>query len=89
MKDKRGLYYFPFPPNQNVRMYVREKDGTVWFRLWHADDPKLWDDHGWAPYGAVRRAQAIYQGHQFDPRQAYDVQLAKALIEEPTSSRKT
>ena len=82
MKDNRGLYYYPFPRNKNVRMYVREKEGAVWFRLWNADDPKLRDEHGWVPYGAVKQAQNQYDGDSFDPAQAYDMEAAKALIEE-------
>jgi len=82
MKDNRGLYYYPFPQNKNVRMYVRVKDGAVWFRLWNADDAKLWEEHGWVPYEAVKQAGAIYKGGSFDPAQAYDLQIAMALIDE-------
>ena len=82
MKDDLGLYYFPFPQNKNVRMYVREKDGAVWFRLWNADDSKLWEEHGWVPYGAIKQAEAMYDGDGFDPGKAYDLQAAKALIME-------
>ena len=52
------------------------------FRLWNADEPQLWDEHGWIPYQAVKRAESMYQGKKFDPGQAYDLQLALALIEE-------
>ena len=82
MKDDRGLYYYPFPQNKNVRMYVRDKEGAVWFRLWNADDSKLWDEHGWVPYEAVKQAQGLYGGGSFDPAQAYDLQTAQALIDE-------
>ena len=82
MKDDRGLYYFPFAQNKNVRMYVREKDGAVWFRLWNADDSELWDEHGWVPYPAIKEAEAMYDGVGFDPAKAYDLQAAKALIME-------
>ena len=82
MKDKRGLYYYPFLQNKHIRMYVREKDGVIWFRLWNADEPRLWDEHGWVPAEAVKRAASIYQGKKFDPGQAYDLQMALALIEE-------
>jgi hypothetical protein len=63
-------------------MYVRARDGAIWFRLWNADDDRLWDEHGWVPYEAVKQAQDSYDGEAFDPAQAYDLQLAKALIEE-------
>ena len=82
MKDETELYYYPLPRNKNVRMYVRSKDGSVWFRLWNADDPKLWDEHGWVPYEAVKQAQALYDGEAFDPAQAYDLEAAKTIIDE-------
>lgn len=82
MQDERGLYYYPFPLNKRVRMYVRPADGTIWFRLWNADDPDLWKEHGWVPYGAIIKAQAMYRGKDFDPGQAYDLTTARALIRE-------
>ena len=86
MKDKRGIYYYPFPQNKKVHMYVRAKDNCIEFRLWNAADPKLWQDHGWVPYEAVKQAEALYQGKNFDPSQAYDINLAKALIGENKQS---
>jgi len=85
MKDKNGLYYYPFPQNKRVHMYVREGEGTIWFRLWNADDPQLWEKHGWVPYGAIKRAAAIYGGKNFAPNQAYDIELAKMLLSENAS----
>jgi len=82
MKDDRGLYYFPFPQNKSVRMYVRENEGAVWFRLWNADDSKLWDEHGWVPYQAIKQAEVMYDGDDFDPVKAYDLLAATALIDE-------
>ena len=82
MKDELGLYYYPFPQNRRVHMYVREDEGSVLFRLWNADDPKLWEEHGWVPYDAIKQAQAMYNGKGFDPRYAYDIEVAKALIKE-------
>ena len=82
MQDKRGLYYYPFPLNKNVRMYVRENNSTIEFRLWNADDPILWKDHGWVPHGAVEQAKTLYQGENFDPGSAYDLDLAVALLKE-------
>ena len=82
MKDKRGLYYYPSPQNKRIRVYVREKDGIIWFRLWNADEPLLWDEHGWVPFEAIKRAEAMYQGKNFNPGQTYDLQLAMALIQE-------
>jgi len=82
MKDENGLYYYPFPQNKRVRMYVREKDGTIWFRLWNAEDPQMWAEHGWVPYGAIKKAATMAKNKTFDPNQAYDIDAAKALLRE-------
>jgi hypothetical protein len=84
MKDKRGLFYYPFPLNRRVHMYVREEGGQILFRMWNAEDPALWEEHGWLPYGAIRRAADLYQGKPktFDPKQAYDLNLARALLKD-------
>jgi len=84
MKDERGLYYYPFPQNKRVRMYVREVEGAICFRLWNADDPELWKEHGWVPYGAIKQAAAMSKSkrHAFDPNQAYDVEVAEMLLKQ-------
>ena len=82
MKDENGLYYYPFPQNKRVRMYVREMDGTIWFRLWNADDPQMWVEHGWVPYGAIKKAATMAKHKTFDPSRAYDIDAAKALLKE-------
>lgn len=83
MKDDRGKYYYPFPQNKRVRMYVQEEGGSVYFRLWNSDDIQLWDDHGWIPYEAIKQAQAMYeQKNDFNPNQAYDLETAKAVLKE-------
>jgi hypothetical protein len=82
MKDKTGLYYYPFPQNKRVHMYVREADGAIWFRLWNADDPELWEEHGWVPYGAIKQAAAMSKGKNFDPNRAYDIEVAMMLLKE-------
>ncbi len=56
MKDENGLYYYPFPDNKRVRMYVQDEDGVICFRLWSADDAELWKAHGWMPYRAILEA---------------------------------
>lgn len=86
MKDERGLYYYPNLSDKNFRAYVRQDEGTVWFRLWSARDPKLWEEHGWMPWEAIQKAAEMYTGADFDPRQAYDIDLARALIAEEDSS---
>ena len=80
MRDSRGIYYYPFPQNKRVRMYVRPADEEVEFRLWNQDDPQMWQLHDWVPYTAIEKAKAMYRGGSFDPNQAYDLILAKAAI---------
>jgi len=81
MQDERGIYYYPFPQNKKVRMYVRDDGETVCFRLWNSDDPELWAQHGWIPYEAVKQATAMYERkNAFDPSVAYDLQIARALL---------
>ncbi|EGJ50301.1 hypothetical protein V6C53_08485 [Desulfocurvibacter africanus] len=90
MQDDKGLFYYPFPQNKHVRMYVKEEEGTLWFRMWNANDAKLWEDHGWVPYGAVKRAKELFKkkgpsqgGPQaFDPDKAYDPEVARLIIKE-------
>ncbi len=64
-------------------MYVRAEGDTLFFRLWNSEDPRLWEDHGWIPYDAVRQAQAMYeQKNDFNPKQAYDPEVARAVLKE-------
>ena len=82
MQDERGLYYYPNAANKRIRTYVKEAGGQIWFRLYNADDPDLWEAHGWIPYDAIEKAAAQYSGKQFDPAVAYDLQLARVLLSE-------
>jgi hypothetical protein len=82
VKDKKGLYYYPYPQNKRVRMYVRKADDQIWFRLWNEDDPELWDEHGWVPYDAIQQAAAMHSGKGFNPRAAYDIQVAERLLKD-------
>ena len=83
MKDERGVYYYPIPQNKRVKMYVQDRDETVYFRLWNADDPQLWAQHGWIPYEAIKRAEAMYQRkNAFNPKQAYDLEIARTVLNE-------
>ena len=84
MKDERGLYYYPSPNDHRERMYVKEAEGVVWFRMWNAADPTLWEQHDWVPYAAILRAAEVYNGKNFDPRRAYDIETARALLREGT-----
>lgn len=86
MKDERGLYYYPNPLNKDFRMYVRESDGEICFRMWNSEEPDLWKAHEWVPYGAIKKAAEMYQGNAVDPGQAYDIELARALLKEDKMS---
>lgn len=86
MKDERGTYYYPFPQNKRIRMYVREEGDMIFFRLWNADDPQLWEAHGWLPYEAIKQAQEMYvRKNDFNPKEAYNLEVAKAVIKENKS----
>ncbi len=82
MQDERGVFYHPFPQNPRVRMYVREAEGTLFFRLWSEDDLALWDDHGWIAWEAVQQAMALRTPSNFDPKRAYDPHVARAVLKE-------
>lgn len=82
MKDQRGLYYYPFLTNKRVRMYVRRGPLDIEFRMWNQDDSQMWQEHGWVPYDAIVQAMAMHKGGGFDPKQAYDIKTAQALIDE-------
>ncbi len=82
MKDDQGLYYYPFPQNKRVRMYVRPGEDEIEFRLWNQDVPQLWAEHGWVPFSAIKQATTMYRGGAFDPNVAYDLAMARALIDE-------
>ena len=81
MKDENGLYYYPFPNNKKVRVYVSLMKDDICFRLWNQDDAKLWEEHGWVPHEAILQAEKMYEGKPFDPKSAYDIKLAEALLD--------
>jgi len=83
MKDDRGIYYYPFPANTRVRMYVQKNGTDICFRIWNSDDDRLWEEHGWVPYDAICQASKMYgKKGSFDPNHAYDIKVAEALIKE-------
>ncbi|MDL2269604.1 hypothetical protein LJC71_08205 [Desulfosarcina sp. OttesenSCG-928-A07] len=83
MKDRMGLYYYPFPENKRVRMYVRQKADEIEFRMKNDDDPVVWNKHGWIAYSAIQQAQVLYAKRgAFDPHRAYDLKVAKAVLAE-------
>ena len=75
MKDERGVYYYPVPGNKKVKMYVREVDGVIEFRLHNEDDPVLYEQHKWITYEAARQASEMYRGPG-DPLSLYDLDAA-------------
>jgi hypothetical protein len=82
MKDERGLYYYPFPQNKRVKMYVRNFGGAIEFRLWNQDDPELWEAHGWLPHDVILQAAKRADKKKFDPDQAYDIDVARAILKQ-------
>jgi hypothetical protein len=82
MKDENGIYYYPFPDNKRVRMYVKDDEDVICFRLWSADDAELWKTHGWMPYRAILEASRMNTQKHFDPKQAYDIRVARELLAE-------
>jgi hypothetical protein len=82
MKDHRGIYYYPFPQNKRVKMYVRRFGDDIEFRLWNQDDTDLWEEHGWVSYDAVVLAANRFDKTKFNPDQAYDIEVARAILRE-------
>ena len=50
--------------------------------MWNADEPEVWKEHDWVPYGAIEKAASMYAGDSIDPMQAYDIEIARALVKE-------
>jgi hypothetical protein len=89
MQDDKGVYYYPYPDNKKTRMYIKKSQGVIWFRLWSKEIPELWDEHGWIPYDAILKASGIYKKKgpdNFDPRRAYDIEVAKSLLNDKGAS---
>jgi hypothetical protein len=82
MKDDRGLYYYPNPQSKGLKMYVRRFGDDIEFRLWSRDEPNLWEEHGWISHEAVVLAAKRFEKKAFNPNQAYDIAVAKALLNE-------
>lgn len=84
MRDDQGLYYYPNPQDTRSRVYVRQSDGGIEFRLWHAEHPHVWEKHGWVPQATLEAAAAMYKERNTaaDPMALYDVNVAHALVQE-------
>ncbi len=85
MQDDRGCYYYPFPQDKKIRMYVRKVAGQVEFRLWNSEDSKIWEKHKWIPMEAIQQAAALYDKDKPDPLQLYDIQVAEAVLRDAAS----
>lgn len=84
MKDERGSYYTPSLQHPEVRMYVRENEGTIEFRMYNRQEPIIWEKHQWVPYPAIEQAAAMYKerGTGRNPLSLYDLDIAKKLLSE-------
>ena len=82
MQDERGLYYYPNPADIRSRVYVRQGEGGIEFRLWHADHHLVWERHGWILQATLEKAAAMYRdmGKTANPMALYDIAVARALL---------
>ena len=81
MRDNYGVFYYPQPENKRLKMYVRISDGVVEFRPAHADNARLWEQHGWIPYEAAKKADEYSreQGKRY-PLHLYDFDVALGVL---------
>jgi hypothetical protein len=84
MKDELGLYYYPSLQTRDTRMYVRENNGVIEFRLWSRENPAIWKGHEWLPYDVIEKASEMYKekGSDRNPLALYDLNVAKQLLKE-------
>ena len=83
MKDERGVYYTPSLQHPEVRMYVRDNEGDIEFRLYNPDEPVIWEKHQWVPYEAIQAAAAMFREKNTDrnPLALYDLDIARKLLD--------
>ena len=79
MHDDRGAYYYPNPAQKTTRMYVREENGMIYFRLFSSSSPEIWDRHGWLTLDIIKQAAALYSGEN-DPTRLYDENIAWEVL---------
>ena len=82
MRDQQGCYYYPNPAQKSTRMYVRERDGEIEFRLHSDNDPQIWERHKWLGLDVIRKATAMFDTSKGDPLELYDEAVAKAVLSE-------
>lgn len=82
MKDERGHYYNPSLQHPEVRMYVRDNEGQIEFRLYNPSEPIIWEKHQWVPFDAIQKAADMYKerGTGRNPLALYDLDIAKKLL---------
>ncbi|CAK7065229.1 MAG: hypothetical protein DELT_01620 [Desulfovibrio sp.] len=81
MQDDHGLYYYPNPADTRSRVYVRQGEDGLEFRLWHADHDMVWEKHGWVPQAALEEAAELYRAQgKANPMSLYDTVVGQALI---------
>ncbi len=82
MRDDRGIYYYPIVGNKKIRMYVRQADDEVEFRLDDVDNPETWEHHQWLPWSAIQQAAELYRQEKKGgpPIHLYDFDVAVRLI---------
>lgn len=89
MQDSLGLYYYPVLQNKKLRMYVRQIEDEIEFRMWDQDDPSLWEEHGWIGWQAIQQAAELYKSEGrkgSPPLKLYDIEIAKRLIKDANST---
>lgn len=84
MKDQNGIYYHPDPNDIHTRVYVRQGDIEVEFRLWRNNMPEVWEKHGWMRWSVIEDAASLYKPNEnkLSPLRLYDINVAKTLIKE-------
>ncbi|QJB56596.1 hypothetical protein [Pseudodesulfovibrio sp. zrk46] len=83
MKDERGHYYTPSLQHPDVRMYVRDNNGSIEFRMYNPQEPIIWEKHQWVPYEAIQAAAEMYKKERSaerNPLGLYDLDIAKKLL---------
>lgn len=83
MQDERGYYYHAQAGNPKVRVYVRQGENGIEFRLWAYGHPEIWDQHEWLEYDVIRMAAEMYQMERnadADPLKLYDINIARNLL---------
>jgi hypothetical protein len=83
------MYYYPNASNKKERMYVREEEGRIEFRLWNQDRPEVWERHGWLDMDLVNRAMQVFRSEGRkgpDPSKLYDIEMARFLLKEARRS---